>query len=256
MRKHIITLLFCLFTVFAYSQRGHDFLQASLQQGGGSIPVIESFTTNDSGGADVSSIQVNKPSGVVNDDLLLVVVANDLVNTNTDAFDATGAHPGWSFYIAGGAFASDCHWGIYYIIADGTEGAGPYTFSAGTTNDMAIICMRISGANTTVPLGVSGTEYNSEPLVSHAIPGITTGNNNALAMCAFAFDGSDGAPFVVSGTGWIKAAEVDNSLDDADNVEIAIPAKGMATAGATGDVTITPLTSENASGVVFEINAK
>ena len=258
--KKLIYITMLLLCSIVHGQMGIDgiYTAASRSQANsvGSIPAIIDHTSNDSAGAEVTSIPVDKPTGGQNGDFLVVIVVNDEVNINTDRFDASGDPSGWTFHTSGGEFASDTHWGSYYREIDGTEGAGPYTFTANSTDNMTIICMLVRGVNSSNPFGSLGSEYNSEASASHTITGITTGNDNSLAMAILVFDGSDGAPFSVSGTGWSKYTDVDNTANDGDETEILIATKDMPSAGATGDVTVTPATSDNASGIIFEIRSE
>jgi len=84
------------------------------EQGYVRIESMES-TANASG---LSSITVDKPSGVVSGDLLMMILTNG-DNADEDDFPA---HTGWVRQFEGGSNTSDAHLAVYTRVSDGTEG--------------------------------------------------------------------------------------------------------------------------------------
>ncbi len=220
-----------------------------------SVPVVESSTT--AYVDDLISVSVAKPAGVQNDDLIYCLCASDAVGSANEWGDGSRPTTSWTFIRQAGNTNTRSIIGSFYIVADGTEGAGPYTFTALTTAaDLSVICTRISGVNTTAPIGVQGTPLLQDTDVTDfVVPGLTTGNNNSLAIIELGFDGSNGAPFGVS-AGWTKEVELDHPDNTGDNTEIVIASKPMPTTGATGDGTITVQTAGDGTAYMTEIRSE
>lgn len=218
----------------------------------GTVPVIETFTQTIYASGSITFV-VNKPSGDVSGDLLLIMVANaDL--TTTSQWDATSDPAGWTFVKEGGDTQSDAHMAFFWKISNGSESS---TFTI-TGIDAArpgwIACVRISGVHTT-PLGTIGATYISN-LDTAVITGITTANDNSLVIYQHSKDESDQAPFTTP-SGWTEGAEMDDPSEDAGGTDGVWGYKAMPTAGATGTASITG--SAGADGVIgwiFEIRSE
>lgn len=215
-----------------------------------SVPVLESHTK--AAQAASSSITVNKPSGVVSGDLLLIIVFSDDV---TDTAQFSDNLTGWNFQAEGGDSAADVHMGVFWRGADGTEGASE-TIDAASSDDMCAFYLRISGADTTTPFDLSPSIQTDAGAGVHTIPEITTNNANSLALYAIATDGQDTAPY--DSVSWTGGSEVDNNTvgTGGDGLACSFGTKGMATAGATGDVSVdlAAALSDGAVYVQFAIN--
>lgn len=219
---------------------------------GSTIPVVESFTQTIYTGSTASFV-VNKPSGDVSGDLLLIMVAN-ASDQNTAQFDATSDPTGWTFVKEDGTTATDAHVAVFWKISNGSESSTFTITSADATLPGWIACVRISGVHTT-PIGVVGTswEINADTVV---IPGITTLNDNSLVVYVQSKDESNNAPFTEP-SGWTEGDEMDDTSEDAGGTDGVWGYKGMATAGATGDANVTG--SAGADGAIawmFEIRSE
>lgn len=212
------------------------------------VPILESHTKAAQAGSD--TITIDKPSGVVAGDLLVIIVFNDDV-TNTAQF---GARPNWTLQAEGGDSTADVHMGIYWKEADGTEPATEDVVAA-SSDDMCAFYLRISGADTATPFDVAPT-INTAVAGLHTIPEITTNNANSLALYAIATDGQDTAPY--DSVSWTGGAEVDNNTVGAGGQGLACSfgTKDMGTAGLTGDVSVDLAVSLSDGGVYaqFAIN--
>lgn len=198
------------------------------------IPVIATQSPNAESGSPTTALTVNKPSGVVSGDLLIIMVVND-ENSSTPQFDdVTNKPTGFTAVGVGGSGNSDCHYGIYWRIADGTEGSS-FSCPCATSNDMAGICFRITGHDQTSPIDVVGANTQSGAASNVDITEVTTTKDNCLVLAMTAYDGGDGDPFTITGTGWTG-----DSFDGGDGtgagVTLGWAQKDQATAGLTGSV--------------------
>jgi len=208
-------------------------------------PVIEDWTANDSAGDAVTSITFTKPVGVAVDDLLLLIVGSDQ-DTVADWNSVTG----WIQFININDGVGDSNLACYWRIADGTEGV-TVDVTAPTVEERYGWYLRISGVDTTTPINVTGTAaYVASD--SHSIPEVTTTVADCLAFYALVFDGGDGAPFSVAGTGWTEVDEQTSGTTGTD-ASGCWGTKSMPTAGATGAATVTSTVSDGSSSIQFAI---
>lgn len=212
-------------------------------------PVVEAFTTANSGNVEVANIDLTKPVGVAVDELLLLIVGSD----NTNASPSWDTVSGWTRFVNIGNSSSDAKLGCYWRIADGTEPATVnVATSSGDLDETWGFYIRISGADTTTPINVVGSGQNTGSASSFAVDQVTTTADDCLAFYALAFDGGDGLPFSVSGTGWTESAEV-----QADTIFSGASGtwgtRAVATAGSTGTATVTADSSDGATYIQFAV---
>ena len=257
MLKGKLIYIFLLVSFFSFGQQMSKMLLASIQQasvGVSTVPVVESFTQTiyTSG---TNTMTANKPTGVVSGDFILVIQSNSTASDNAQ-YDDTSDPVGWTFGGEFGDTTSDVHSAYYYKISDGTEGAS-FDFSLGAlgaTSPGYIVCIRISGVHTT-PIGTVGT-VSQGVATSIVVPEITTANANSLALYTVTTDGSDMAPFSVSGTGWSEGDEIDSSINGAGGAEGAWGTKDIPTAGLTGSSTVSWAVSDGYLGWLIEIRSE
>lgn len=246
----LISLLFCVPT-FGQS----EFYQASYQQGtpSGGVPVIETNSIN-SYDSNSTDCVCDKPTGVAVDDLMLAYVVNDGPDPAGAEYDATSDPAGWTFLRNEGDAASDSSIGVFWKIAVTADlSTSNYTFTSVGSFDRSCGILRISGVDTTTPIGVSGT-FTSTTGTTDDIPGITTVNANSLVIGFLAGDGADTAPFSISGTGWSEVAEIVSASTGNDGNSAVWASKEMATAGATGDPTVTMNSNDGMGSFMISIN--
>jgi hypothetical protein len=207
--------------------------------------VVESYVTTT--GLTTSSLAATLPSGLSNDDLLIAIIGSSYDGSALNHIkDVTG----WTeqVEIVDGSTTAGVRSAIVTRIVDGTEGSTE-TFTFGSARNIIITIVHITGNATTSPLEVLGTSYQGGSAASHTITGITTLTANSLAFYSFAYDeNGTGLPYTPSGTGWSETVSTEIA-----GIGLSFGTKDMATAGATGDVTITPSRSDGANGVVFNI---
>lgn len=214
-----------------------------------SVPQIATSTRATSPAS--STITLTKPSGVQAGDLLLIVVGND-DNSNVAQWDDVVLKPsGFNLINESGNSTSDAHVAAFYRIADGTE-SGTIDVSAQNVMDYWGFYIRVTGASTTNPINVIGTDYNGGSLVTHNVTGITTTVDNTLAFYALSGDGGDTYPYTVGGS-WTEGDEVQTGTAAADAAG-TWGTRSMTTAGATGNAAVSMNVNDSASAFQFAIN--
>lgn len=202
-----------------------------------------------------SSLTLTKPTGAnapATGDLLLIIVGND-DNTATAQWDNTTNKPtGFTLISEGGNASSDAHVAAFYRVADGTEGA-TIAVPAAAGQDYWGYYIVVEGNHTTSPLDVTGTTLvEGSGSGSPDVPSVTTTVDNCLAIACLGFDGGDGAPFTVSGTGWSKVSEIQAGTGSA-NASGSFAAKTQTAAGATGACTFTTNVIDGSASFQFAI---
>ena len=211
------------------------------------IPAVEGFQVSTET-SSVAQLVLAKPTGVVDGELLLVIVCNERADVVTDTYNVP---TGWTKIVGmiPTSGAIDCSGMTYWREASGDSGddAPTVTWTGGARSVGWYI--RVSGADVTDPINIAGADAQAGS-TSLAIPSITTDAANCLAFYGLSFDGSDGAPFSVAGTGWSESDEATASTRAAG----CWGTKSQASAGATGDATVTASVSDGIIGVQFAIN--
>ena len=225
------------------------------------IPQIASFFTTSENTSDADLV-LTAPTGIQVGDLLLVLVGTDANTEGDAAYDnATKKPTGFTLINSIGNGANQgATGGSFYKIAEVGDIDASVTVPRPTAEadvQYAGSYMRITGANTTTPIGVQGTNLNTlnNPI---EIPSITTINDNSLVIAYAAINGSDTQPYTISGTGWSKKTSWDDitgPLVGAGEVGGVIATKEMATAGDSLICTATmDGASDKSTSIQFSIN--
>jgi hypothetical protein len=215
------------------------------------IPVIATKTANDTGGASVTTLTLTKPTGVAVGDGLLLLVGGDQADQASPQWNAVS---GWNRESTDGAATTDAHYGVYSRIADGTEDVDVDVTTA-NEGELYGWYIRMTGIDTAAFINVVGAAHiGAGNPATHEIDGVTTTVDDCLAIFILAFDGADGEPFDVSNTGWSLEDE-DHSGTEINEASGCFGTKDQATAGATGNVTIThgSPSGDGGAGVVFAV---
>lgn len=222
----------------------------------GAVPVVQvSDSKTNSQDTNSTSIALDRPDNIAEDDLMLACVILDGPNPASAEWDATSDPTGWVFISDSYDTSSDSNIGLFYKIATASE-ASTYTFTTLSGSfDLSGSILRITGVNTSNPIGVEGT-FNSGTSSSGSITGITTGNNNSIVIGIHAGDGSDTAPFSVSGTGWTEVLEIQSAATGNDGNSAVWASKDMTSTGATGNATITMNVSDGFGNIMLEIRSE
>lgn len=177
------------------------------------VPILETWAAANSAGVTVNTLDVNKPSGVVSGDLLLIIAENDH-NSGSTIFDEI---TGFTKIIEHGDTNSDCLIATYWRVADGTEGSN-FTVTTVGLYELLAWCLRISGADETTPIDAF-TGYSSPSNSTEITPTSWSSTvADTLIIQVAAFDGADGDPFTITaGSGTI----VDHEASGTTGIEIS-----------------------------------
>ena len=215
-------------TVVASTAAGvaHDYTgNASLASTTGSVD-FESFATSS---ATTASLVLSKPSGTVAEDLLIAQILVD------DGSDTSISPPdGWTL-VRRDNEGNTLGQGLYYRIADGTEGVS-FTWTISPANGAVGAIVRFSGVDTSTPFDPSaasgsigsGNTGDSSTLTAD---GLTTTTAPTRVVAFFGFD--DNSVFSTPG----GMAERYELLVDMPNDDLGIAADDtvQSSAGSTGD---------------------
>ena len=199
-------------------------------------PILEEWVATDSSGNLATSLTLTAPSGISADDLLVIIVGNDAINTTTQ-FSTSAS--GWTKIGEGGDGTnnSDVHIGAFYKVASGSE--GNITIDGVTSSEMVGWYLKISGAATSGPIDVSNFN-ESGAATEHNIASITTTVDDCLVLYGLIADGGDNTPMSVLPLQWIERDE-NESGTGLNDVAGCFGEHNKQVAGATiaADVTIT-----------------
>lgn len=210
------------------------------------IPALETWTVNDSGGAQQGSIVLTKAADVEVGDLLVLIVGND--GTVAGDFEALA---GWNQPIDAGSSSTQSLISVYWREADGTE-AATETVTTSIVAEIFGWYLRISGADTTTPIHKQQISNITANDSTQTLTAVTTTLVDCLVLYGHSFDGGDGFPFSPSGTGW-SGREIDDvqAGSGASDASGSIGKKNLAAAGSSSNVTVTCSVSDQ--GVGFQI---
>lgn len=203
------------------------------------------FATSDSGNnAFTTSITLTKPSGTVEDDLLImsiVIQRGDATVTTPSGWTALEDTP------VGAATASDSRLASFYKVAGGSEPAD-YTITISATAWISGTILRITGADTTTPIPASD-EVEDESVTSVNTPAVsTTTDDGMFVIIAGRRDSGGDSPTVSTYT------NQDNS--SVSNIRIDAFTKVQASAGSSGTPTVDwTNTQDDAAAHIIAIDA-
>ena len=216
------------------------------------VPVVETDYTflGNPPGSPGTDITLTKPSGWAVDDLFLVFVSSD-----SDQGPEWNTKTGWTRLVNCGDSSTNTLTGIYYRIADGTEGSTE-TFTQTNVDDLMGWWIRISGVDTSDPIHAT-TSCQQETTTTPDITGFNTTKDDVLAMWFLTHDGADfrDGGGLASGSGW-PTDFIDGHTPSGDSTDIGggWSQKNMASQGATGTVTVDADHSDGNSMVQIGIN--
>jgi len=215
------------------------------------VPVIESQTTDTTGGTEsTSTLNFTSPSGLAANDLILVVAVSE--NSNTDDWNAVTGYT----RISAGDQANDVQPTMYWRIATGDSNDG---FSGGLDVTQSVAgygvgwCLRISGTDTTTPIHKEGT-VSTDSWVSADTNSVTTTIDDCLVFSVMGLDGSDNNIVKASGSySTVTGGRLEDPTADAAGVEAMLNYIAVATAGASGNCSYTWDTTDGYVGFQIAI---
>ena len=213
------------------------------------LPVLEAGWTINESGTPRGSFGLSEPSSAGADDTLVMMGIND-PPTGAQVWDTK---TDWTREFQVGNSSADCSAAMYWRPWDGTESWDELFQVTSGTYHMGGVMLRISGADTSNP--IHKFTLHDPAVVStntHPMLGFTTTLDDCLCLYGFSFDGGDGDPFSTSGAGWSEFQEIHNGTGGADGGG-CFGQRDLATAGASGTVTITSFTSDGGVGFQFAI---
>ena len=180
------------------------------------VPVVETDYTflGNPPGSPGTDITLTKPSGWAVDDLFLVFVSSD-----SDQGPEWNTKTGWTRLVNCGDSSTNTLTGIYYRIADGTEGSTE-TFTQTNVDDLMGWWIRISGVDTSDPIHAT-TSCQQETTTTPDITGFNTTKDDVLAMWFLTHDGADfrDGGGLASGSGW-PTDFIDGHTPSGDSTDI------------------------------------
>jgi len=216
------------------------------------IPVVETFQAT-IGSAAQQNIGVAHPAGIVAGEVGIVIVVVDASNQASDLFNTP---IGWNKILA--AYGNDSSYDVasvaYWRVMTGDANDNTPNVTWATNAEAIGWYLRVSGVDNDNPLNVTGS---NDFAISTALSvlGVTTLNDDCLAFYHAAFDGGDGYPFSVAGTGWSESDEQQYDTA-ATTVSGCWGTKEQATAGATGTATVTASSNDGICGFQFALRGE
>lgn len=212
------------------------------------VPVVESVASVANATA-ATTHTVTKPTGVANDDVLLISMAADAARTITVPTGFTEII-NQSNGSAGGGVSITGAW-AYKVVTDAGSEPADYDFTLNNSDQACGAIRRISGVNTADVVDVSDqSSGNTSGGTGRSCPTVTTTNDDALVIrdCAAGDDRTFTFP---AGT----TQRFD--LDPPDHVNLMGADESQVTAGATGTAlyTFTPTTSVRLVCATIALNA-
>ncbi len=201
-------------------------------------------------GTNTTSPSVNRPLGLVQNDLILVIIHFD--NRPTTQPSSSGFTQIVS--AAGGAANDPAAVYAFYKIAGSSEPAS-YTFTTTGSQNHRIQAIRVTGHNTSSPIGSTSSVRPGTAATSVTIPGVTTTNQSSVLVSAFT------APVDVVASGELKDFNVPHYMGRLyrGNGTTSVPSYAAAreiinVPGATGTRVYSWSSSERAAAIMFVIN--
>ena len=214
-----------------------------------STPVLETWLASDTAGATATNLDLTKPSGVVTGNLLIIIVGSD---DATDTIQFSMADGAWTKDGEAGGGDADAHIGMFWKISTGDE-TSTQAVTAASADEMYGWYLRLSGAHASTPIHASDYTGNDVPATSFDIAGVTTTVDECRIFYALGFDGADGDPFSISGTGFTETDEHESGTGANDAGGVFGEKDMGATQGATGTATVGTSISDGAASFQFAI---
>lgn len=249
--KNFLIYIFLLLPLIGLCQKKGKIrraIEVSRQQANqGGPPILESRDHNVFGGS-TNSCTVNKPSGVIIGEFLGILVSIEQDGDGTEVNSLSG----WTKEFEFGDTSTDTRLALFWRIADGTEGASETITTVANVRG-AVWYLRFSNAS---GIHVVGANREITTGTSGIADSLTTTDDHTYVIAMLAFDGGDGHPFTVSGTGWPSSFDTNQSLTDGTGAGAwsgAWVGRVLESAGASNDVTFVSTVDDDMETVQFAI---
>ena len=210
------------------------------------IPVLETGWDVQQSAIARTSVPFNQPLGSQINDLLMAICIDD----DPAASSSWSTKVGWSRPINIGDGTSDSKLAIYWRIQDGTE-SWPEAFTSPVSRYRGGVMLRVTGVDTSAPIHKVQASASANTS-SYPILGLTTTLPNCLILHGFAYDGGDGPPYSVAGTGWSNFQTVINGTA-APNGSGCMGQRNLASQGASGTAAISCSATDGCIGFQIAI---
>lgn len=230
--KSKIKLLFALFFIFLGFNNN---LYSQIAQRG----TATSATAN-----AVTTLTINKPTGVISGDIMLV----DITQRGTAAL-SNPTCAGWTLIDGANLGGGTDRWvSVLYKIAGGAEPAN-YTFNLDAQVDRSAgAIIAFSGADNTTPFDAGPGTLNTNNAATVTANGITTVTNNAAVIMLGGSGGNLWSAWTTTSPGALtELYDVQNTISIGGAWAI------KATAGATGNGTATLAASQRNAGILLAL---
>jgi hypothetical protein len=192
------------------------------------------------------NVTVTKPSGLSVGDLMIAGVS---AQTSSDAANDWNTPTNWTELVGLGAGSNEPLMSVFAKIADSSDvAASNFAFtSAGTTDNAIGTLFRITGTNGFASIAInirSSGATNGSPTTTPSISGVTTIADNSLLLIITSAEKTDGdidySAYAVANSNptWTEEYDINNEPSGIAN-NMAVASAQYATAGATGNVTVT-----------------
>ncbi len=211
--------------------------------------IFHSESLQGASGSSTTSPSVNRPLGVVQNDLILVIIHfNNRPTTQPSSSGFT------QITSAVGNAGDPAAVYAFYKIAGSSEPAS-YTFTTTGSQNHRIQAIRVTGHNTSSPIGSTSSVRPGSAATSVTIPGVTTTNQSSVLVSAYT------APVDVVASGELKDFDVPEYMARLyrGNGSTSVPSYAAAREiinipGSTGARTYSWASSERAAAIMFVVN--
>ena len=176
------------------------------------LPIIEGFTKTANYAPITNILTVDKPFGVIQGELLMILVNTDDKLDNLNPFPTLS---GWNTAFYTGAQFYDTKTTLYWRISDGTESPSE-TLSMNVANGSDHYYawyIRVSGADPSNPITLGNSyEANGTRIIASG----NTSKDDSIVFITSSMDG--GVPVVtMAGSGWPTAPVIDQFFDNTNS---------------------------------------
>jgi hypothetical protein len=153
---------------------------------------FETHTADSNSGATSAvsqTLTVNKPTGVVSGDVIVVVIYSNEDSQSANTLSSEPTFTGWTKISEGAAYntsSSRRRW-AYYRVAGGSEPSSwdfTITYIVSGTANLVSVCSRFSGVDTANPVDVASTLDGETSSQTITFGGVTTATANTMLVMA------------------------------------------------------------------------
>lgn len=212
------------------------------------VPVFEaSGITNVTSNA--TTVEVNKPSGLADQEVAIILVALDGNAANPNMNGETG----WNRIVLNSEGAVEI-FAFWKVITDAASEPTTWTMDWTGGQQGRFMSLRISGARQTDPIDVEGTGSANSASTTNQTNAITSSEANTLAIAFVGVDRDriDNADGLSDAQGFTETG-VSNSSGGANGAGLIAARKDLPSAGGSGNPTFGTWASDQSIAVIFNV---